>query len=76
MQHFLLSAKGRNLSLKKIYKMGEVKAYELFKTIRWPETDGEAVCPQCGCIEHYDLPKRRLFPVSYTHLTLPTTPYV
>jgi len=26
MQHFLLSAKGRNLSLKKIYKMGEAKA--------------------------------------------------
>jgi len=48
MQHFLLSAKGRNLSLKKIYKMGEAKAYELFKTIRWPETNGEAVCPQCG----------------------------
>ena len=61
MQHFLLSAKGRNLSLKKIYKMGEQAAYDLFKTIRWSETDGEAVCPKCGCIEHYNLPKRRLF---------------
>jgi len=61
MQHFLLSAKGRNLSLKKIYKMGEEKAYDLFRDIRWPETNGEAVCPQCGCTESYDIKSRRKF---------------
>ena len=61
MQHFLLSAKGRNLSLKKIYKMGEQGAYDLFRTIRWPETNGEAVCPQCGCTESYDIKTRRKF---------------
>jgi len=61
MQHFLLSAKSRGLSLKKIYKMGEDKAYDLFRAIRWPETDGEAVCPKCGCTESYDIKSRRKF---------------
>lgn len=61
MQHFLLSAKSRSLSLKKIYKMGESAAYNLFKQIRWESTDGAPVCPKCGCLEPYDLPKRRLF---------------
>ena len=61
MQHFLLSAKSRSLSLKKIYKMGEQTAYDLFRQIRWPETDGEAVCPQCGSTESYDIKTRRKF---------------
>jgi len=61
MQHFLLSAKSRSLSLKKIYKMGEQAAYDLFRQIRWPETDGEAVCPQCGSTESYDIKTRRKF---------------
>lgn len=61
MQHFLLTAKSRDLSLKKIYKMGEEKAYDLFRAIRWPETDGEAVCPKCGCTESYDIKSRRKF---------------
>ena len=61
MQHFLLSAASRSLSLKKIYKMGEQSAYDLFRQIRWPETDGEAVCPQCGCTESYDIKSRRKF---------------
>ena len=50
-QHFLLSAKARTLSLKAIYKGGEDKAYETFKRLRWPETDGEPVCPKCGCLD-------------------------
>ena len=61
MQHFLLSAAPRSLSLKKIYKMGEQAAYDLFRQIRWPETDGEAVCPKCGCAESYDIKSRRKF---------------
>ena len=61
MQHFLLSAKSRSLSLKKIYKMGEQGAYDLFRKIRWPETNGEAVCPKCGCTESYDIKTRRKF---------------
>ena len=61
MQHFLLSAKSRSLSLKAIYKMGEAKAYETFCQLRWPETDGEAVCPRCGCLDSYKITTRRKF---------------
>ena len=49
--HFLLSAAARTLSLREIYKGGEDAAYETFKTLRWAETDGEPVCPACGCVE-------------------------
>ena len=58
-QHFLLSAKARTLSLKSIYQAGEEAAYVTFRTIRWPATDGEAVCPRCGCLDTYDIPTRR-----------------
>jgi transposase-like protein len=60
-QHFLLSAKSRTLSLKEIYKGGEDKAYETFKRLRWSQTDGEPVCPKCGCLDHYAVPTRRKF---------------
>jgi transposase-like protein len=61
MQHFLLSAAARTLSLKAVYRMGEDKAYETFRQLRWPETEGEAVCPRCGCVETYDIATRRRF---------------
>lgn len=60
-QHFLLSAEARTLSLKEIYKGGEEKAYETFKSLRWTATKGEPVCPKCGCLDHYDIPTRRKF---------------
>lgn len=60
-QHFLLSAKARTLSLKAIYAGGEDKAYQTFRALRWPETNGEPVCPRCGCCESYDIPTRRRF---------------
>lgn len=60
-QHFLLSAKARTISLKSVYSMGEDKAYAMFRNLRWPETDGEAICPRCGCLDAYDIPTRRKF---------------
>lgn len=60
-QHFLLSAKARTISLKAVFTMGEDKAYETFCGLRWPETEGEAVCPRCGCVETYDISTRRKF---------------
>ncbi len=50
-QHFLLSAESRTPSLKEIYKGGEEKAYDTFKRIRWASTQGEPVCPKCGCLD-------------------------
>lgn len=60
-QHFLLSAAARTLSLRQIYKAGEDAAYATFCTLRWPETDGEAVCPDCGCFEVYKITTRSTF---------------
>lgn len=60
-QHFLLSAAARTLSLRKIYMEGEDAAYETFCKMRWPETDGEAICPRCGCCEAYSITTRRKF---------------
>ena len=60
-QHFLLSSAARTLSLKAIYKGGEERAYQTFKRLRWPETDGTPVCPVCGCLDHYEISTRRRF---------------
>lgn len=61
MQHFLLSAEARTLSLKAVFQMGEDKAYETFRRLRWAETEGEAVCPKCDCVETYHISTRRRF---------------
>ena len=60
-QHFLLSAASRTLSLKAIYQAGEDAAHDTFCKMRWPETDGEAICPDCGCVETYRITTRRKF---------------
>ena len=59
-QHFLLSASARNLSLIKITKMSDMEALELFKSIRWNETDGAPVCPCCGSVENPYFLKTRM----------------
>lgn len=61
MQHFLLSSAARTLSLKQVFRMGEEAAYQTFCQMRWPETEGEAVCPRCGCTETYSIATRRKF---------------
>lgn len=60
-QHFLLSAASRTLSLKEIYKAGEDAAYETFRKVRWPDTDGAPVCCRCGCVDAYEISTRRKF---------------
>ncbi len=67
MQHFLLSAKSRNLNLKKIYKMGGAVAFETFRKIRWNSTGGETVCPRCGCTKSYVISTRRKFKCKGCH---------
>ena len=60
-QYFLLSAKARTLSLKTVFRMGEDEAYGVFCDLRWADTDGEPVCPRCGCVEAYHISTRRKF---------------
>jgi len=48
-QHFLLSAGARSLSAAKIMRMSDTGVENVFLRLRWPETDGKPVCPDCGC---------------------------
>jgi transposase-like protein len=57
-QHFLLSPAAKTLSLVKVLRMSDKAAEKAFREIRWAETGGEPVCPECGCTEHYDLKSR------------------
>ena len=57
-QHFLLSPAAKTLSLVKVMRMSDEEARAAFRQMRWSETDGEPVCPECGSVEHYDLKSR------------------
>jgi len=48
-QHFLLSAGARSLSAAKTMRMSDTGVENVFLRLRWPETDGKPVCPDCGC---------------------------
>ncbi len=57
-QHFLHSPAAKTLSLAKILRMSDQDAETAFRAIRWADTDGEPVCPECGCLEYYNLKSR------------------
>ena len=57
-QYFLLSPAAKTLSLMKVMRMSDADAAKAFRSIRWADTDGEPVCPACGCTDHYDLKSR------------------
>lgn len=60
-QHFLLSPAAKTLSLVSVMRMSEDEARTAFRNIRWAETDGEPVCPKCGCMDNYDLATRQVY---------------
>lgn len=39
--------------------MGEDKAWCMFKEMRWPDTNGDPVCPRCGGLDAYTIATRR-----------------
>jgi transposase-like protein len=53
-QHFLLSAAAKSLSLASIFTMKDADAEMTFRRIRWADTDGQPVCPNCGGVDAYD----------------------
>ena len=53
-QHFLLSAVARSLNPGKVMRMSDRGAENVFLRLRWPQTDGKPVCPNCGCQICYD----------------------
>lgn len=58
-QHFLLSAKARTLSVRRVFEINEYQAFKVFKKVRWG--DSKAVtCPACGVVhEHYFIATRQ-----------------
>lgn len=60
-QHFLLSAAARSLSLAKVARMTDEDARDAFRLIRWASTEGQPVCPRCGCMGVYALKCRPAF---------------
>lgn len=60
-QHFLLSPAAKTLSLVKVMRMSDAEARAAFRKVRWAETDGEPVCPECGCCDSYDLKTRQVY---------------
>lgn len=60
-QHFLLSSEAKTLSLAKVLRMTDKQAEKSFRAIRWAGTDGEPVCPECGCVESYHLEARKVW---------------
>jgi hypothetical protein len=58
-QHFLLSAECRTLTVMDLAKVREETAYGWFKRMRWPQTDGEPFCPQCGTLRCHTMGRGR-----------------
>lgn len=59
--HFLLLAKARTLKLRDVYAGGDDAAFKTFCELRWPETNGEPVCPKCGHEKAYNIEGGRRF---------------
>ena len=53
-QHFLLSRAAKTLTLAQVVRMSDAEAETMFREVRWPETNGEPVCPSCGGVDAYD----------------------
>lgn len=60
-QHFLLSPAAKTLSLTKVLRMSDRDAETAFRAVRWPDTNGEPVCPRCDGTKHYRLAARKLW---------------
>lgn len=57
-QHFLLSRDAKTLSLAKVFRMSDAEAETVFRKVRWPETDGASVCPECGGLDAYEFRRK------------------
>ena len=53
-QHFLLSRPAKTLNLATVFRMSDAEAEATFAKVRWPETNGAPVCPECGGLNAYD----------------------
>lgn len=49
----------RNFPQRELEKISEEDAKELFRKLRWPETNGEPICPHCGSRKHWWLQEQQ-----------------
>ncbi|MGB8843285.1 MAG: IS1595 family transposase [Aliidongia sp.] len=49
-QHFLLSAAARTISLAAILRMSDAEAHATFVAVRWADNEGKPYCVHCGCL--------------------------
>src|SRR5271165_840270 len=66
-QHFLMSAAARTLSLVDLCDLSEDAAHKMLCAMRWPDTDGAPICPNCSCAAVYTYRSRRLFKCKACH---------
>ena len=53
-QHFLMTRKAKSLNLATVFRMTDAQAEAEFRAIRWPDTNGAPVCPECGGLDAYE----------------------
>ncbi len=61
MAAFLLRSWAKSFSLRDINKMTDGQIEAKFRLLRWQETDGEPVCPECGCDAVYHIRTRHQY---------------
>ena len=66
-QHFLMSAAARTLSLVDLCDLSEDAAHKILCAMRWPDTDGAPICPNCSCAAVYTYRCRRVFKCKACH---------
>jgi transposase-like protein len=66
-QHFLMSAAVRTLSLIDLCDLSEEAAHQMFRRMRWPDTNGAPVCPACSCAPVYAYRCRQVFKCKACH---------
>jgi len=72
-QHFLMSAAARTLSLVDLCDLSEDAAHKMLCGMRWAETGGALVCPNCSCAAVYTYWCRRVFKCKACHRQFSTT---
>lgn len=72
-QHFLLTAKARTLSVRKVMELTDEQAFQVFKEVRWGLGE-EVACPDCGSYrKHYFIKTRKQWRCKDCHHTFSVT---
>lgn len=59
-QSFLLKPQARTLGILDIAGLTDEQAHQKLCDYRWPENEGNAICPECGCCDCYSINTNRL----------------